>query len=125
MPSGLRLVVIGLVFVFGVNLLWRFGQSAPAITVAWGNALAERERRLAAEDARRAEDKKTESARLAEIEDYNESHCKVTVDHGWGIHETITNVRRIHSAGISRGTWIVFGGGVERLVDIVKTEDCR
>ena len=126
-----RAVAVGLAIAFGATLGWRVAQKAPEIAVAWGNAFAERERRGAAEDARRAEAEKASEAQRIANEDYNEAHCKVTIEeptffpNEWKT-QVVTNVRGIRPGLSDKNyAYIRFGGGVERWVRVVKTEDCR
>jgi hypothetical protein len=124
--STTRAVVLGLSLAFAATLAWRIVRHAPEIVVSWGNAIAERERRLAAEAARQAEAEKADSIQRAADGDYNEAHCKVIIVTGsWGEkQEIITHVRRISPDGVGYAS-IYFGGGVEKYVHVLKTEDCR
>jgi hypothetical protein len=121
----MRSFAIGTVIAVSIILAVGFAKRAPDIAVAWGNARAEHERRGAAEDARRAEAEKLEAPLRAAREDYNEAHCKVTIQHFFGDRETVTNVRMVRYEG---GTvHFTFGGGVNRAdaAEVIKTEDCK
>jgi hypothetical protein len=125
MSHTARSIAIGLVLGFGLALGGTFVRHASEITIAWGNAWTEHERRAAAEDARRAETEKLEIPLRAANEDYNEAHCKVTVPLGLGGAQVITNVRRIHPTSENGVYLIGFSGGVDRTFEVLKTEDCK
>lgn len=129
MPHPLRTIVLGIAFGLGVAVVLQFVWY-PEVAVAWGNGWAAREQRLAAQEAREAEQEKAEAIQRVADEDYNEAHCKVTINTSlWGtVPEVVTGVRGIRPmprSGSGDYMYIRFGGGVERAVRILKTEDCR
>jgi len=135
--SPKKAIIIGFSIAFGLYLVAQFVRRAPDIAIAWGNAWAEHERRMAAEapfraqEQQRNEDRERKEAERREANAaYNEANCKVIITAGFwdDQQEVITGMRSIDTSLDGDYYILNFGGGVSRSISkyrVLKTENCR